>query len=230
MAGMNVGKLLFMVGAVSVAAICVAGCLWGAAKEGERSPTERRIAVFGGSFSCIKPSKVAKDAWAKALDCEVDTYGVGGCGFEAGRHKDNDVSGQVRRALAKGVRYEAFVLWASGNDVRYPLAATSNGVERAVVAIRAGAPEAKVVLLNSIDEPFRDDSFRSKLRACAAAQSAQCAKLGVPCLDLFNGSGITKENGRELVGKDDCHMTEAGYSFIAPKTTAFLVESIRSRR
>jgi len=197
------------------------------AKDGNLPAAERRIAVFGGSFSRIKASAAAKDAWAKALGCKVDTYGVNGCGFEAGRAKDNDVSGQIRRALAKGVRYEAFVLWASGNDVRHPLADTSNGVERAVATIRAGAPEAKIVVLNSIDEPFKDDSFRDKLRACAQAQSALCAKLDVPCLDLFNGSGITKANGRELVGADNCHMTEAGYRFIAPKTTAFLLEHLR---
>lgn len=53
------------------------------------------IAVFGGSFSCIKASQEAKDAWAKALKCRVDTYGIGGCGFEAGRGRTNDVSSQI---------------------------------------------------------------------------------------------------------------------------------------
>ena len=186
-----------------------------------------RIAVFGGSFSCIKPSAAAKNAWAKALGCEVDSYGVGGCGFEAGRPMGNDVSGQVKRALDSGKNYKAFVLWASGNDVRYPPKATSNGVERAVTLIRELAPMAKIVLLNSIDEPFRDDGFRAKLRSCAEAQVGICAKLGVPVLDLHGGSGITKENGRKLVGKDNCHMTVDGYRFIAPMTTEFLVRNLK---
>ena len=186
-----------------------------------------RIAVFGGSFSRIKPSAEAKDAWAKALGCTVDTYGVNGCGFEAGRSKGDDVGGQVKRALASGRSYKAFVLWASGNDCRYPPEATSNGVERAVKLIRERAPKAKVVLLNSIDEPFRDDKLRTKLRACAEAQVGICAKLGVPVLDLHGSSGITKENGRELVGEDNCHMTAAGYRFIAPMTTEFLVRNLK---
>lgn len=185
-----------------------------------------RIAVFGGSFSCIRASQAAKNAWAEALGCKVDTYGIGGCGFEAGRPKTNDVSGQVSRAIASGRDYRAFVLWASGNDFRFPPSATSNGVERAVKLIRERAPKAKIVLLNSIDEPFRKDDFRRKLKACADAQVGVCAKLGVPCLDLFNGSGITKENGRPLVGKDNCHMTEAGYRFIAPMTSKFLKQHL----
>ena len=186
-----------------------------------------RIAVFGGSFSIIRASQAAKKAWAEALGCKVDSYGVGGCGFEAGRAKTNDVSGQVSRAIASGRDYRAFVLWASGNDFRFPPSATSNGVERAVKLIRERAPKAKIVLLNSIDEPFRKPDFRAKLKACAEAQIGICAKLGVPCLDLFHGSGITEENGRPFVGKDNCHMTEAGYRFIAPMTSKFLLEHIR---
>lgn len=198
------------------------------AETGKQAQAElSRIAVFGGSFSRIKPSAEAKDAWAKALGCTVDTYGVNGCGFEAGRSKGDDVGGQVKRALASGRSYKAFVLWASGNDYRYPPVATSNGVERAVALIREKAPKSKIVLLNSIDEPFRDDGFRAKLRACAEAQAGICAKLGVPVLDLHGGSGITKENGRKLVGKDDCHMTAAGYRFIAPMTTEFLVRNLK---
>lgn len=198
------------------------------AETNELTHTESpRIAVFGGSFSCIKPSAEAKNTWAKALGCEVDTYGVGGCGFETGRWRKSDVSGQVKRALESGKSYKAFVLWASGNDVRYPPRATSNGVARAVKLIRAQAPKAKIVLLNSIDEPFRDDEFRAKLKACAEAQVGICAKLGVPVLDLHDGSGITKENGRQLVGKDNCHMTAEGYRFIAPMTTEFLVRNLK---
>ena len=207
----------------AVGGVCAAN-----AKTNEQAHAELpRIAVFGGSFSCIKPSAAAKDVWAKALRCQVDTYGISGCGFEAGRGKKKDVSGQVQRALASGKDYKAFVLWASGNDVRFPPSATSNGVERAVKLIREQAPKAKVVLINSIDEPFRDDEFRAKLKACAEAQIGICAKLGVPVLDLHDGSGITKENGRKLVGKDDCHMTAEGYRFIAPMTTEFLVRNLK---
>lgn len=87
-----------------------------------------------------------------------------------------------------------------------------------------------IVLLNSIDEPFQNAEFRMKLMSCAEAQVAVCAKLGVPCLDLFNGSGITKENGRNLVSKDNCHMTEPGYEHIAPMTTRFLLETMRTQK
>lgn len=59
----------------------------------ENSPTletaERpKIAVFGGSFSCIKPSEVAKRAWIEALDCDVVNFGMGGMGFLRGGAQD----------------------------------------------------------------------------------------------------------------------------------------------
>ena len=181
-----------------------------------------RIAVFGGSFSRIEASRAAKDVWAKELGCSVDTYGVNSCGFEAGREKGNDIAGQVARALKAGVDYRAYVLWGSGNDIGFPASATSNGVERAVKLIRDGAPQAKIVLINSIDEPFQQDDVRAKIRRCAESQKGICARLGVPCLDLFNHSGITRENGRALVSGDDCHMTAAGYAHIAPLTAGFL--------
>ena len=110
----------------------------------------------------------------------------------------------------------------SGNDVDFPASATSNGVERAVLQIRAKAPRAKIVLINSIDEPFQPDDVRAKIRRCAESQKGVCARLGVPCLDLFSRSGITRENGRSLVSGDDCHMTAAGYAHIAPLTAGFL--------
>lgn len=156
---MMLNRCFVLLAATMAAAACHA--VGQGAKDGDLPAAERRIAVFGGSFSRIKASAAAKDAWAKALGCKVDTYGVNGCGFAAGRAKDNDVSGQIRRALAKGVRYEAFVLWASGNDVRHPLADTSNGVERAVATIRAGAPEAKIVMLNSISSTARASRKRT---------------------------------------------------------------------
>lgn len=56
---------------------------------------------------------------------------------------------------------------------------------------------------------------------------AAALRRGVPVLDLNGGSGITRENGRELVGKDNCHMTWAGYRFIAPMTTEFLVRNLK---
>ena len=186
-----------------------------------------RIAVFGGSFSVIEASSVAKDAWASALKCEVDSYGKSGCGFVAGGAEGKNVNGQVISALKSGKTYEAFILWASGNDISYPIEDTSNGVEKVIKRIRDGAPQAKIVLLNSLDEPFRTDEVRAQLKACAEAQLAVCSQLGVPCLDLFNESGLTAENGRGLVSSDDVHMNAAGYRFITPITTYFLLKTLR---
>lgn len=180
------------------------------------------LAVFGGSFSVIKASQVAKREWKRVLGCTVKDYGIGGCGFEAGRAKGNDVAGQVARALASGEKYDCFVLWASGNDVRFPVEKQEEGIERAVKLIRAKAPDAKIVLFTSLPEPFRSQDVQVRLRALASSQIKMCEQLGVACLDLNTRSGITVDNGRPLVQKDNCHMTEAGYDFIKGLQTDFL--------
>ena len=54
--------------------------LW--AQDYESSPNYgKKIAVFGGSFSEIPASGVAKAYWAEKLRATVTTYGIGGAGF-----------------------------------------------------------------------------------------------------------------------------------------------------
>ena len=66
-----------------------------------------KVAVFGGSFSCIRPSQVAKNAWSQALGVEVSDFGRGGTGFLAGAETRNDIPNQIRRALGSKDRFRA---------------------------------------------------------------------------------------------------------------------------
>ena len=120
------------------------------------SQAQERIAVFGGSFSCIEPSKVAKCAWTNAFDVKVLNFGMGGMGFVAGADKTNDIPNQVKRALAKGEKYRAFVLWASTNDIwRHTVQEQNDAIERCVRMIRASQPESRIVMFASMPVPLQ---------------------------------------------------------------------------
>ena len=192
---------------------------WAEAVAAARKP---RLAVFGGSFSVIAPSQAAKDGWRAALDCTVDDYGIGGCGFKAGEDKGNDVPSQVARALASGHDYAAFVLWASTNDLRYKDVGPQNaGIGRTVALIREKAPKAKIVFFTSIAVPLRE-KMHAALADYVAEQIKTCGELGVPCLDLFGQGGITRENAEAFFGNDKLHLNRAGYAKVRDLQAAFL--------
>ena len=203
-------------------ASCKAGAKRGEAFRMNGETGKTRIAVFGGSFSCQPPSRVAKAAWERAFDAEVVDFGVGGTGFVAGAESGNDVPGQIRRALADPRPFRAFVLWASTNDIKANTVEEQNAaIERCVAAIRAGAPGAAVALFASMPCPLAP-AANEILARFVRGQIETCARLRVPCLDLFRGSGITAENARLLTQEDGFHPNEAGYARVKDLQVEFL--------
>ena len=101
--------------------LLVVACMLGLisyAQRYEDSPNYgKKIAVFGGSFSEIPASGVAKAYWAEVLRANVTTYGIGGAGFSIKTGEDRWLPGQVDRALNSGKTYDIYILWASTNDV-----------------------------------------------------------------------------------------------------------------
>ena len=53
-------------------------------------------------------------------------------------------------------------------------------------------------------------------------QLATCARLGVPCLDLYHRSGITAENAEHLTEADRLHPNEAAYAMVKDLQVEFL--------
>lgn len=77
----------------------------------------KSVAVFGGSFSALPVSNVAKDYWAEKLGVTITNYGVGGAGFrKTSAHGTDNIQIQVDRAIASGNTYDIWLLWASTND------------------------------------------------------------------------------------------------------------------
>lgn len=209
-----------VVAALAAVATAVA---WG---EGAVAGHKPKLAVFGGSFSRIAASDVAKDAWRQALDCTVANYGIGGCGFLAGAAKTNDIIGQVNRALDSKMPYDAYVLWASTNDIhRHSVDEQNAAIERVVLHLREKAPQSKVVFFGSLPLPLRPKA-NEKLGRFADGQRKTCEKLGVPYLDLFNRSGITAENAASLTCPDKTHLKPEGYAKIKDLQVEFLRKSL----
>ena len=193
---------------------------------GEIAKRKLMLAVFGGSFSRIPASDAAKDAWRQALDCTVANYGIGGCGFLAGAAKTNDIVGQVNRALASKMPYDAYILWASTNDInKYSVDEQNAAIERVVLHLREKAPQSKVVFFGSLPLPLRPKA-NEKLGRFADGQRQTCEKLGVPYLDLFNRSGITAENAASLTCPDKTHLKPEGYAKIKDLQVEFLRKSL----
>lgn len=180
-----------------------------------------KVAVFGGSFSCIKPSEVAKRAWSEALDCDVVNFGMGGMGFLRGADKTNDIPNQVRKALATKSHYAAFVLWASTNDLRYPVEEQNASISNCVRLIRQGAPDSKILFFASMPWPLNPTN-NAKLAMLVEGQLETCRQLNVPCLDLFHESGITAENAVLYTAADKHHPNVAGYEKVASLQVEFL--------
>ena len=183
---------------------------------------KQKVAVFGGSFSCNPPSQVAKKAWSQAFTVEVVDFGIGGTGFLAGAEAHNDVPNQIFRALASGNRFCAFVLWASTNDIyEHTVEEQNASIERCVERIRAESPDSAVLLFASMPVPL-DPAKNALLGRFVEGQIATCARLGVPCLDLYHRSGITAENAERLTEADRVHPNEAAYAMVKDLQVEFL--------
>lgn len=184
--------------------------------------TEAKVAVFGGSFSCIQPSLVAKEAWTQALGVEAVDFGIGGTGFVAGAENGTDVPHQIRRALESCDQFRAFILWASTNDrIGHTVEEQNASIERCVKTIRAESPDSAVLFFASMPVPL-DPESNALLERFAKGQIETCARLGVPCLDLFHLSGITADNAERLTQEDRFHPNEAGYEMVKDLQVEFL--------
>lgn len=185
-------------------------------------PGDIKVAVFGGSFSCIEPSKVAKKAWAQALGVEAVDFGVCGTGFLAGEDIGANVPNQIRKALASHEHFSAFIFWASANDIREHTVEQQNAaIERCVRTVREESPGSAVLFFASIPCPLLPERSAT-IGRFAEGQMVTCARLGVPCLDLYHHSGLTADNAGHCTQEDNFHLNEAGYAMVKDLQVEFL--------
>ena len=177
----------------------------------------KKVAVFGGSFSVIEPSRIVKDAW-RHLGYEVCDFGVNGAGFAFESHGvggTNSIPEQVSRVAKSGRAFDVYVLWASTNDANSRTPEEQNaGIAECVRLIRESAPKAKLVFLSSPRIPLLPEKD-AKIAKLVDAQAQVCRNLGnIRYVDLYNGCGFSAENSGECFQDDKLHMTERGYEHL----------------
>ena len=208
----------------------------------------KKIAVFGGSFSEIPASGVAKAYWAEVLRAEVTTYGIGGAGFSIQTGEDRWLPGQVDRALSSGKKYDVYILWASTNDVSHGVSLEEQNaqIKVCVEKIRQGAPDAKVLFFSSLPVPLLEhakeptpeeeaqvpENYREtyknmlinmkKIPQYVEAQQKVCQELGIPFLNLYTTSGINEYNAPDFFSHDRLHLNTAGYNHIKETQARFI--------
>lgn len=212
------------------------------AQDYKDSPNYRKsIAVFGGSFSVITPSDVAKAHWAECLGSKITTYGIGGAGFSKTTGEDRWLSVQIDRALAVEKPYDIFIIWASTNDVSrgISLEEQNREIRNCIEKIRKNVPQAKIMFFSSLPVPLleyiaEEDIEKGpewsrggrrnmkKLPSYVEGQEQVCREMNVPFLNLYTDSGINRWNAVDFFQGDMLHLNNAGYNHIKETQARFI--------
>lgn len=217
-------------------------CISSYAQRYEDSPNyNKKIAVFGGSFSVIPASDVAKAYWVDVLRGSVTTYGIGGAGFSIKTGEDRWLPGQIDKALASGTHYDIFIIWASTNDVSrgISLEEQNQEIRNCIEKIRKNVPQAKIMFFSSLPVPLleyiaEEDIEKGpewsrggrrnmkKLPSYVEGQEQVCREMNVPFLNLYTDSGINRWNAVDFFQGDMLHLNNAGYNHIKETQARFI--------
>lgn len=220
--------------------------LW--AQDYESSPNYgKKIAVFGGSFSEIPASGVAKAYWAEKLRATVTTYGIGGAGFSIKTGDDRYLPLQIDRCIASGQKYDIYILWASTNDVTrgVDLEEQDRMIKVCIDKLRQAAPEAKILFFSSLPVPILENKTldpeeaakipeewrqnyinmvtnMKKISQYVEHQEKVCQEESIPFLNLYTTSGINIYNAPDFFSFDNLHLNTAGYNHIKETQARFI--------
>ncbi|MBR5385222.1 MAG: SGNH/GDSL hydrolase family protein [Bacteroidales bacterium] len=247
---MSKHKFLPLFATIALCLAALAGC------DGSSSPARalegKTLALFGGSYTEIPASAVAKDYWQDSLGVKVVNYGVGGAGFSnltqgEGKH----IQWQVDQACAPDAPvYDIYLLWASTNDFYWAsdycgtaddytdydgydttsLATQCGGINYAISKIREKAPGSQILFMTST-KSFRavpkssDPRYivdKNGMNYFVEKQILCCQAAGVPYLDLFTIPPFNEDNASEYYEDDGIHLNENGYKAIRDLQVKFL--------
>ena len=185
----------------------------------------KSIAVFGGSFSVIPASDVAKDYWKYVLDCKVTNYGIGGAGFSKKTQEVRYIPTQIEKSVKSGNVYDIYILWASTNDCAQGVSIEEQDsqIELCIERIQKIAPKAKILFFTSLPVPLLPKF--SSIDKYVEGQLMVCAKYGIPCLNLYTDSGLNKWNAVDFFSPDKLHLNWDGYNHIKETLARFIANN-----
>lgn len=192
------------------------------------------IAIFGGSFS-IYGTRWMTPIYERLLQPKVKThYGVGGCGFINGT---TPVPTQIDNAIASGVMYDLWILWASTNDCGQPVGSPTDAASTTSQAaamrlcinkIYAYNPYAKIVVFGSA-RAFSQSKFNEQngqLHQLVQGQKDFCEYWDIPYLDQWSGLGISSLNYARYFNSDSLHWNDRGYELACHRQAQFLMNLV----
>ena len=165
----------------------------------------KSVAVFGGSFSMIEQSEVAKNMWREYLDMSVTTYGRSGAGFCV---PNNTFKAQVQRA---GV-HDIYVFWCSTNDcsMKTPVEEQNEKMLECFDLVRQKNPQAVIYVLTTM-KAFSKAEWVQTAEYYKQEQAKTASGAGVLYLDLYDLPFATSQNVGVLCQSDMVHPSADGY-------------------
>jgi lysophospholipase L1-like esterase len=151
-----------------------------------------------------------------AQDWQTVNLAVAGTGFINPGWTGQPIGSRVAEAIRH--HPDVIVLAGGHNDSRWPASATADAADAAIDRLRAGAPDALLVIVAPIwqngSPPRRCLDLRDRLRRKAAS-------VGAVFIDPLAGGWFSGPSHR-LIGPDGLHPTDAGHRYIADRVQAAL--------
>lgn len=195
----------------------------------EGNKDEFTIGIFGGSVSCRKEGDIVKRNWEQRLGVRIMTKGVGGAGFSS--LTENNIPSQIKSS----VPYDAYILWASTNDVVYaPMGGLndldektqSGGIYKSINLIKEKNPEATIIFFCSLPA---FNTYYKHIEQFVESQKLICDSLNIPYLDQFILCDFTFLNYSNYYFPDTYHLQSSGYLKIAEIQYDFLYKNLQEK-
>jgi lysophospholipase L1-like esterase len=153
---------------------------------------------------------------ATAREWRAINLAVAGTGFLNPGWTNQPIGSLVSRAIKS--HPDVIVLAAGHNDSRWSSSATARAADKVIDRLRAGAPDALLVIVAPIwqsgSPPQRCLALRDHLRR-------KSAEIGAVFIDPL-ADGWFSGRSHRLIGPDGLHPTDAGHRFIAEHVLAGL--------
>ena len=190
-----------------------------------RAPRGARVVVLGDSYtSGWNGAGLGSFNWTsivgRSRGWTVTNLAVAGTGYQNPGWTNQPVGSLVSRTVR--LHPDVVILATGHNDSRWSVASTSREADRVIARLRAGLPEAVLVIVGPIwqngSPPTRSLALRDHLRRKAAA-------IGAPFVDPLGERWFAGADHR-FIGPDGIHPTSAGHRHIADELLADLAATL----
>lgn len=181
------------------------------------------IAVLGDAYTAGSGMDSGEQSeWPALLGAahpwDVTRFAVGGTGFVAGRESANDFAARVPEIVAR--KPDVVIVEGGHDDASSPPAQVAAAADKALTALRAGLPDAKIVVLGVL----WPDAAPPAVFAIDDSLKAATASVEGVFVDALRDGWFSGANGR-LIGSDGIHPTDEGQAALARRIGDALVRA-----